>query len=553
MAWQFTLFSLPILFALVVSIVLFGYILTFYRDGRRDPIVILYAWITVAAIIWIGFSALKLLHTDPATKLLFYRFLHIGAAALPPLMFLFAIAFTDRHQWLRFEIVGAVFLIPAVFIVFIFFEPDGLIIAGTNVIDTDLVILRVADGPGFILFLVYSAFLAVATFGFVLAEIRRVGPTYAPQATLLGIAVMTPIVFTVLTTVGIPPFAGDSINLVPTSAAVSVGSFGLLLYRYRLVDLPPLAHATAMKYSPDALFVLDREGRVVDSNEHGNDLLAVIDGEVGSPLSDALPEFDPISISNELIEITTESGDLTYYRVFGEPLVRGEKRVGWVVVLRDETEQQQQQQRLQQKNEQMELFASTISHDLRNPLGVAQGYLEIAKEDSESEELERVDAALSRMEEIIDEILTLARAGRQIDDLEAVQVDAVVEAAWESVTTDSAALSVDVGQTVSADPTMIQHVFENLFRNAIEHGGEDVTVTVGDLEAGIYVEDDGDGIPQANREAVFEVGYTTKPDGTGFGLSITKQIVDAHDWEIRVTEGSEGGTRFEITDVEVAE
>jgi signal transduction histidine kinase len=79
-----------------------------------------------------------------------------------------------------------------------------------------------------------------------------------------------------------------------------------------------------------------------------------------------------------------------------------------------------------------------------------------------------------------------------------------------------------------------------------------VTVTVGDLDRGFYIEDDGPGIPETDREKVFEAGHTTSADGTGFGLSIVKEIVEAHDWEIRITDGTDGGARFEVTGVEIA-
>lgn len=73
---------------------------------------------------------------------------------------------------------------------------------------------------------------------------------------------------------------------------------------------------------------------------------------------------------------------------------------------------------------------------------------------------------------------------------------------------------------------------ENLFSNAIDHGGEDVTVTVGTVNDGFYVEDDGPGITEDRRGDVFTAGYSTGDEGTGFGLSIVKQVVEAHDWDI---------------------
>ena len=98
-------------------------------------------------------------------------------------------------------------------------------------------------------------------------------------------------------------------------------------------------------------------------------------------------------------------------------------------------------------------------------------------------------------------------------------------------------------------------MFENLFRNSVEHGGADVVVRVGDLPdgSGIYVEDDGAGIPADERDEVFVDGFTTEASGTGLGLTIIQQVVSAHGWEIAVTESAEGGARFEITGMEFVE
>jgi signal transduction histidine kinase len=74
-----------------------------------------------------------------------------------------------------------------------------------------------------------------------------------------------------------------------------------------------------------------------------------------------------------------------------------------------------------------------------------------------------------------------------------------------------------------------------------------VTVTVGDLENGFYIEDDGPGIPKAEREAVFDPGHSTSEEGTGFGLAIVREIANAHGWSVRVTGGAAGGARFELT------
>ncbi|MFB6177864.1 MAG: sensor histidine kinase, partial [Halobaculum sp.] len=94
----------------------------------------------------------------------------------------------------------------------------------------------------------------------------------------------------------------------------------------------------------------------------------------------------------------------------------------------------------------------------------------------------------------------------------------------------------------------LTQLFENLLRNAVEHGGPDVTVRVGCTDEGtIFVEDDGPGIPPEERDEIFEPGHSSASGGTGFGLTIAKQIVEAHGWTIAATEGTDGGARFELT------
>jgi signal transduction histidine kinase len=117
----------------------------------------------------------------------------------------------------------------------------------------------------------------------------------------------------------------------------------------------------------------------------------------------------------------------------------------------------------------------------------------------------------------------------------------------EQVQTDRATLVVEEGSgTVDARPSQLTGLFENLFRNAVEHAGPDVTVRVGPMDAGFYVADDGPGIPEGERESVFDVGETSQADGTGMGLAIVEQIAGAHGWTVSLAESADGGARFEF-------
>lgn len=212
---------------------------------------------------------------------------------------------------------------------------------------------------------------------------------------------------------------------------------------------------------------------------------------------------------------------------------------------------------LAEQNERLDEFAGILSHDLRNPLNVATGHLELAKEgDDVDTHLEAATQALDRMDSIIDDTLTLARSGRVIGDAEPVALDEFAEACWKNVDTAAITLEVEPLPTVAADPGRLGQLLENLFRNSVVHGPADATVRVGALsdDSGFFVEDDGAGIDPDDREAVFNVGYTTSTDdGTGLGLAIVKQIADAHGWTTRLVESDAGGVRFEFGNVDTVE
>jgi PAS domain S-box-containing protein len=205
-------------------------------------------------------------------------------------------------------------------------------------------------------------------------------------------------------------------------------------------------------------------------------------------------------------------------------------------------------ERRKEREERLEQFASVVSHDLRGPLNVILGRVDLARQNTDSDELDAIAEAATRMEELIEDLLTLARQGQTIGDSKQVSLSSVSERAWRSLDAPAATLDSWVTLSIEADPDRLQELLENLFRNAVEHGGDGVKITVDQLDdaAGFYVADDGPGIPEDEREDIFDHGYTTNEQGTGFGLSIVERIAEAHGWSVSVTESEGGGARFEI-------
>jgi signal transduction histidine kinase len=215
--------------------------------------------------------------------------------------------------------------------------------------------------------------------------------------------------------------------------------------------------------------------------------------------------------------------------------------------VRHALERHEQQRQLRRQNARLEKFASVVSHDLRNPLTVAIGRLDHLRGEVDSEHLDVIERSHERMEALIDDLLELAKHGKTVSETRETDLEGLAPAAWGQVETGAATLDCSGDLTVEADPDRCQQLLENLFRNAVEHGGREVTVRLGGMENGFFVADDGSGIPDEDAGKVFDTGFTTNESGTGFGLNIVEEIAEAHGWSVVVTTSEAGGARFEFT------
>ncbi|MFC5278747.1 PAS domain S-box protein [Halorubrum rubrum] len=283
----------------------------------------------------------------------------------------------------------------------------------------------------------------------------------------------------------------------------------------------------------------------------------------GSSLDEYIVDEDGTDIANEINERIREgervhrevvrrtaSGECRTFLLVATHLASDDRDEALGAYL-DITDRKRAEEQLRRTNRHLEGFAEVVSHDLRNPLNTAIGHLEMIEPESDDDpHVEAVANAHTRMEDLITNVLSLAKRGQVIDETESVDLDAFVSDCWKTVATRSVTLRNEASGTVRADPARLRQLFGNLFRNSVEHGGVNATVTVDDLPDGFYVEDDGPGIPDDERDDAFESGHTTAEDGTGFGLAIVERIVEAHGWTVSVTEGEAGGARFEFTGVD---
>ncbi|MEA1931791.1 MAG: ATP-binding protein [Euryarchaeota archaeon] len=356
-----------------------------------------------------------------------------------------------------------------------------------------------------------------------------------PFAVLVGLTAL-PVVLDIVGFIS-PMFLDVSYSSIGV-AIFAVGVLFIYIEQFETIQL-------AGQYD-DPVIVVDDEGEIRDYNQAALALFPDLDDAIDEELSSVAPKVAVGLTTDEPLECTL-NGETHYYSVSANQFSTGKAKLGQLILLKDVTEQERYRLELEDQNARLEQFTGMVSHDLRNPLNIAQGNIDLARETGEDEPLDTVKTALDRMEELIEDLLSLARQGKPIDETDRVSLADVVRSCWEMVDVADAELVVDGDSELDADRDRLQQLFENLFRNAVEHGGEDVTISVGPLDAGgFYVEDNGPGIPDDKHHEIFESGYTTSRQGTGFGLSIVSEIVDAHGWSITVTNGETGGARFEI-------
>ncbi len=244
-------------------------------------------------------------------------------------------------------------------------------------------------------------------------------------------------------------------------------------------------YRTILESLPDAVYAIEADGTIAYVNEAyaamkgvpRNDLLGtdvddwVADETVGRA-DELRRELDAGARDVGTIEYEFVAGngerfpaEIRFTRVDDDRF--GFSRVG---IIRDATERATRERRLQQQNDRLDEFATIASHDLRNPLNVAEGRLELARQEHDSEHLASIERAHDRMRSLIDDLLTLARQREDTLDLTTVSLSTLAEHCWDSVEQSDATLVVETEATVRADESRLQRLLENLFRNSVEHG-----------------------------------------------------------------------------------
>ena len=321
---------------------------------------------------------------------------------------------------------------------------------------------------------------------------------------------------------------------------------------------------TLVQKGSDAIITIDTEDRILFANDATERVLGYDpSGLVGESLTAIMPErfhdahraaVDAYLETGDRtldwsgIELPAEHADghelqvsITFeeYEYEGEQLFSG--------IIRDISDRKERERKLERQTEQLERFASVVSHDLRSPLQTARSTLAVARTTDDETALAELEALFDRMDELIDDVLALATQGQVVADPELVSLEEVATDAWAVAGDDDTTLTVD-SLRMEADPERLRTLFENLFGNARDHGDAD-EIRVEALADGFAVADDGTGLDHVDKERLFEYGYTESESGTGIGLNIVETVANAHGWRVEVGESDDGGARFSFHEV----
>ncbi|MEY7852227.1 histidine kinase N-terminal 7TM domain-containing protein [Natrarchaeobius sp. A-rgal3] len=612
--------------------------------------------------LWTIPQGLLLVETDPTVGFALAKTVDSGAVVMSTGLFQFAMAYAGRK--LRKRQLAIIYAVTGAWIVLTWTNPAHFLMHEPMQFTEVLLPVEAYQNPIYWLYVLYNWGLSGAgIYVFFLEYLDARGSgVYHAQARLVVLAPLIPGATNVLAHYGVTEINYSVWGFGATGILIAVA-----LYRYRWLDLVPIARDSVIEGMRDGYLVVDDERRIVDRNpaarallgdekivgqsvtdvlpesrrllagtaqeltitrdettvdatvstvrdertegvvlmlrdvtdrrqaekrfqaliENVSDVVTVVDGDgtvtYASPSVRAVLGYDPSDLIdeslfdlvhaddrsdaiNEFTGLITRSdtearfvyrvrhrdGSWLVFEGIAVDLLDNGIVDGVVINSRDVTDRIARERELERTNQRLDEFAGVISHDLRTPLGIAQTYAQFAEHSSNEEDFQALHTAHERMETMITNLLTMARTGTTLEEPSPVTIRSVAEDAWSTIWADNATLTCNLEDdwTVLGDRDQLLHVFENLFRNAVEHNDSSVSVRISHLDddpdRGFVVEDDGRGIPSEHRTLVFDRGHSTTQDGTGFGLAIVRDVVEAHGWRIDVRDRPDGGARFEI-------
>ena len=523
-------------------------IIYWLRDERHRPAVVWFQYAMLSGILWsLSFGLMSVVSTPPV-RLIATNFYIVAVPLGSIFTFMYCYEFTFKKPVPKSTYV--LFIPVLAMFVMAWFNPYDLIYTIDDPYQSTEIL--VPANPGSIrpvVTVLMAVPLVIMGGGMVVGELMRSSDTTRKiQSSIILFLITITAVLGMTKVLDLVPAYFDP---TPIGWTLTGLLFAVSIKRYQFLQVSPAAEQQIMDELTHLIYVLDPTNTVVGTNEIATAALNIECGMTHEELKQRNPELEDADGDDRPDEITISvDGDSRVFTHSTAVLEYGHGAEGEVNLLRDVTELASKEDELRKQNERLGEFASVVSHDLRNPLNVAVGHTQLAKDSQDiTEHITQIEQSLERMDDLIQSILARARSGRH-PDRELLSLETVAKTAWGNVRTPAASLETTSDRELHADSGQLLQLFENLFRNSQQHSNGPVRISIGSTSSGFFVADDGPGIPQNRRDGVFQQGITHSDDGTGYGLSIVSNVVTAHDWSIDVSESESGGARFDISGVD---
>jgi PAS domain S-box-containing protein len=579
MYWPPLIYLLPHAVALVIEMLVAAYALKRHRVRGA----LLFALSVLCQAWWTLGYALELGTPFLDGKIFWDNLQFLGAAGWVLGFFAFGLAYT-RTRLVMPRLVWAVnLLVVGTYLVLVFADAHLHLIRPTaELVEEDEVLALVYPfTTATWLVYGYASVLFGVTTWILLRHARASRAPYRSQAAAVVIGALVPFVGGAFTMLGLVPGPLRDISPLTFAAGNVVIAWGL--FRYRFLDLVPVARDVVFDNLRDMVCVLDEKHRLIDGNRalfeaigrKREDVIGGLDRDIFARWGALLERFRTLDTARAVIDVELAGQQRSLELSLDTIRDSREREVARVFVAHDVTELKQAEFALQrtnadlrEMNQELDAFSYSVSHDLRAPARVMAGFskrlLDRSGGDLEPDArklVERIEANARRMQELIDDLLAFSRLGRKPLALVKVEPLALVKQVMADLEGETSTRNVkfELGELppARADPSLLRQVFANLLGNAVKFskGKDPAVIRVGaETKDGVpvyFVADNGVGFDMAHSERLFAVFQRLHGsddfEGTGIGLASSKRIIARHGGKIWAASTPEQGATFYFT------
>lgn len=541
----------------LISLAVAGYALRHRRIPGASALALY--MLTVSGFL-IG-NALELMWPTETGTLFWAQLNYLFLVMIPLTWLAFAFQYTEKNSWLAPKHFWPFAAIPALTFLLAQTNPSHHLIWSTVTFQPvgEMLTMRVSYGPWFWVHIFYSYLLLLGG-AVLIIGVRAFSPkVYRQQSAWAIIGAILPLTFHIVYLFQLIP--GLHQDYTPLAFALAGIAFAVSIFRYHLLDLVPVARAVVVERMRDGVLVVSQDDRVVDLNPVARRILGVTEEAIGSPLASVLREWPGVLRMPPERVYRSADGEERILEVRVSSLANGHGgSAGWLVLLRDVTDQvrseealQQANRELQARNEELDAFGHTVAHDLKNPLGIIQGFAElladesiVLSEEEKRSSVQNIIRVARRMGHIIEELMLLFGLRRTEVRMEPLDMAAMVAAALDRLEAGLQETAAEVILPPSwpvalGHPAWVEEVWTNYISNALKYGGHPPRVELGATTTGdrvrFWIQDNGPGLTPEEQSRLFQpferLG-TQRATGHGLGLSIVRRIVEKMGGEVGV-------------------